>query len=255
MRLTSLTFCRPTGGGGAQSLRPSPAAPGEAGDRQLPAEPFCFNVEQDPPQSLVHLQQPKETHLQFKASATSGEKLNSKIRVAYEKEKPMEHVEVTSIDAASRVAPKDYEFTHDDSHVGPDGAMSRIKKLEDSNDDQGDSQSVHSWSESVYLSNPNDEEEGSNVTTLLNETFKTDQIPEANEPADLTASPGTNVGTLSFGPSDVSITATEADDCSMNGELVFPVMHLCEWEGEMVLLPLSRCDGGFENSELVTGKI
>lgn len=253
VRSTSLISCRLTGGGGAQSLRPSPAAPGEVGDRKLPAEPFCSNVEQVPPQSLVHLQQPKETHLQFKASAISGEKLN---RVAYEKEKPMEHVEVMSIDAASTAAPKNYEYAHDDSHMGPVGAMSRIKKLEDSyDDDQGDSQSVHIWSESVYLSNPNDEDEGSNVTTLLNETFEMDQIPEASEPADLTASPGTNVGTLSFSPSDVTITATEADDCGMNGELVFPVMQLCEWEGEMVLLPLSRCDGGLENSELVTGKI
>ena len=253
VRSTSLISCRLTGGGGAQSLRPSPAAPGEVGDRKLPAEPFCSNVEQVPPQSLVHLQQPKETHLQFKASAISGEKLN---RVAYEKEKPMEHVEVMSIDAASTAAPKNYEYAHDDSHMGPVGAMSRIKKLEDSyDDDQGDSQSVHIWSESVYLSNPNDEDEGSNVTTLLNETFEMDQIPEASEPADLTASPGTNVGTLSFSPSDVTITATEADDRGMNGELVFPVMQLCEWEGEMVLLPLSRCDGGLENSELVTGKI
>ena len=67
-------------------------------------------------------------------------------------EKPSFHfIHVSHIDAASTAAPKYYEYAHDDSYMGPGGPMSRIKKLENSNDDQGVSQSVHSWSESVYF--------------------------------------------------------------------------------------------------------
>ena len=48
-------------------------------------------------------------------------------------EKPSHHfLHVTPIDAASIAAPKNYEYTHDDSHTGPGGATSRSKKLEDS---------------------------------------------------------------------------------------------------------------------------
>ena len=211
-----------------------------------------MNVEQAPLQSLVHLQpskQPKETHLQFKAA--SGEKLNSGTRLAYEKEKPMECGGAMSNDTAST---KNREYTHDDSHMEPTGAVGLNKKLEDFNDGQRVSQS--SWSENVNNMSRNDEDEGSNVTTLLNATFKTDQIPGASEPADLTANPDTTVGILSFSPSDVSNSeVTEAVDHSMNGELVCPAMKLCGGEGEMVLSPLCSCGGGLENSELVTGKI
>ena len=65
--------------------------------------------------------------------------------------KPSYHfIHVTPIDTVSTAAPKNYEYAHNDSHMGPSEAMSRIKKLEDLNDDdQGES--VHNWSESVYF--------------------------------------------------------------------------------------------------------
>ena len=224
-------------------------APREVEDRRPPAEAFCSNVEQAPLQSLVHLQpskQLKKTHLQFKV--VSGEKLNGGARLAYEKQKPMECGVAMSNDTAST---KNCEYTYDDSQVEPAGAVGLNKKSEDLNNGQGASQS--SWSENVNNTNPNDEDEGSNVTTLLNETFKTDQIPGASEPADLTASPDTTwYRILSFSPSHVGNSiVTEVVD----GSMVCPAMKLCGGEGEMVVSPLCSCGGGLENSELVTGTI
>ena len=222
----------------------------EVEDGKQPAEPFCLNVEQIPPQSLVHLQPSKQPKKQFKAA--SGEKLNGGTRLTYEKEKLMECGVAMCNDTAST---KNCAYTYDDSHMEPGGAVSLNKKLEDLNNGQGVSQ--NSWSENVNNTNPNDEDEGSNVTTLLNETFKTDQIPGATEPADLTASPDTTwYRILSFSPSDEGNSIViEVVDRTMNGELVCPAMKLCGGEGEMVVSPLCSCGGGLENSELVTGRI
>ena len=277
--------------------------PGEIGDRKPPAKPFFLNVEQTLPQSLVHLQPSKQLKkTQFKAA--SGEKLNGRTRLVYEEETLMEcggsmsnnttstknceythddpHVEPAGavglthddphVEPAGAVGLTHDDphvepagavgLTHDDPHVEPAGAVGLNKKVEDFNDGQGVSQ--NSWSENVNNMSRNDEDEGSTVTTSLNETFKTDQIPGASEPADLTASPDTTwYGTLSFSPSDVGNSeVTEAVDCSMNRELVCPAMKLCDGEGEMVVSPvrsfsdgegemvvspLCSCGGGLEN--------
>ena len=214
---------------------------------ELPiSEHYTLDIVTLTPQSKAIPQPNSQRRLNFEAQAWENQNPNKRIAIGgqYDARK------VVRSDNASDTTRATGADAHDDPHTGPGGAVGQKKKFtaydkgsasvptKQSHDDQGILQGI--GSEHV-----NHTDEGSKVPKC--------PIKGVKGASEL-ASPSAKVDDDSFGLSDGSSSkATEAIDDGMNGELLFPAMQLCKGEGEMVLLSLCNCSGGFEKSELVVG--
>ena len=189
--------------------------------------------------------------LNFEAQALEKQNLNQRIAIGgqYDAKK------VVCGDSAADMTRATEADTHDDPRTGPGGSVGQNKKFTaydkgstsvptvQPHEDQG----ILQGSGSEHVNRTKQKDKGSKVTKCPI------KLSEETKGASELTSPSGRVDAT-----DSSISkAIEAIDCGMNGELVFPVMQLCEGEGERVLpsLYMCSCSGGFENSELVVGGI
>ena len=235
----------------ADPLAPPPVTPVE------PHEHYTLDIDTltpQLPQSKATLRPNSQRQLNFEARAWEKQNPNQRIAIRGQ----YDAKRVVRGDNASDTTRATGTDTHDDPHTGPGGAVGRNKKFtaydkglasvptKQPHDDQG----ILQGSGSEHVNHTKQKDEGSKVPKC---PIKSSE--EAKGASEL-ANPSARVDATddSFGLSDGSNSkATEAIDDGMNGELVFPVMQLCEGEGEMFLLSLCSCSGGFENSELVVG--
>lgn len=215
-------------------------------------EHYTLNIETLTPQLPQSKPPPRpNSRRQLNFEAQAWEKRNPNQRIAiggqYDAKK------VVCGDSAADMAHATETNMHDDPRMGPGGSVGQNKKLTaydkgstsvptvQPHEDQG----ILQGSGSEHVNHTKQKDKGSKVTKCLIKSSE-----ETKEASELTSPSGRVDAT------DSSISkAFEAIDCGMNGELVFPVMQLCEGEGEMVVLSLCSCSGGFEKSELVIGGI